>query len=105
MTSSKVCLIIGVGPGTGSALVRKFVTSGYQVAMLARDVPRLARLSSETGVHAFPCDVTDVKALDVMLEKVRGSLGSPSVVVHNAVGGLLATFSRSIPQIWSATFE
>ena len=38
----KVCLITGVGPGTGSALVRRFAEGGYSVAMLARNEERLA---------------------------------------------------------------
>ena len=36
-----VCLISGVGPGTGSALARKFAEGGYRVAMLARSEERL----------------------------------------------------------------
>ena len=31
----KICLITGVGPGTG-ALVRKFAREGYRVAMISR---------------------------------------------------------------------
>ena len=31
----KVCLVTGVGPGTGRALVERFVAGGYAVAMLA----------------------------------------------------------------------
>lgn len=32
-----LAVITGVGPGTGSALVRRFSAGGFQVAMLARD--------------------------------------------------------------------
>ncbi len=30
------CLVIGVGPGTGLACVRRFVDEGYKVSMIAR---------------------------------------------------------------------
>ena len=32
-----VCLISGVGPGTGSALAKRFAEGGYRVALLARN--------------------------------------------------------------------
>ena len=38
--SQPVCLITGVGDGTGIALVRRFARSNYQVAMLARNRDR-----------------------------------------------------------------
>ena len=38
-----ICVITGVGPGTGTALARRFASGGYQVAMLARSAQRLAR--------------------------------------------------------------
>lgn len=31
-----LAVVTGVGPGTGSALVRRFCQGGYRVAMLAR---------------------------------------------------------------------
>jgi len=53
--NNKVCLITGVGPGTGTALVERFVDGGYQAAMLARSVERL-EMQNETipAAHAFP---------------------------------------------------
>ena len=43
--AAKVCVVAGVGPGTGAALSRRFAAGGYRVAMLARDAraPRRAR--------------------------------------------------------------
>ena len=35
--SERVCLVTGVGPGTGAALARRFAAGGYRVAMLARN--------------------------------------------------------------------
>ena len=52
-----VCLISGVGPGTGSALVRRFAAEGYRVAMLARNAQRLAALSEQVS-SAGPMSVT-----------------------------------------------
>ena len=35
--NNKVCLVTGVGEGTGAAIARRFASSGYRVAMLARN--------------------------------------------------------------------
>lgn len=35
---SKVCVVMGVGPGNGEAFLRRFCSEGYQVAMLALPV-------------------------------------------------------------------
>jgi short-subunit dehydrogenase len=88
-----VCLITGVGPGTGAAVARRFAGGGYRVAMLARSTDRLAALEAELpGSRAFACDVGDPGALAGVLEDVRWTLGNPEVVVHNAVSGSFGTF-------------
>ena len=52
---SEVCIITGVGPGTGSALVRRFAAEGYQVAMIARDKQRLIDIQSTVeGARSYP---------------------------------------------------
>jgi short-subunit dehydrogenase len=88
-----VCLITGVGPGTGAAVARRFAGGGYRVAMLARSTDRLAALEAELpGSRAFACDVGDPGALAGVLEDVRWTLGNPEVVVHYAVSGSFGTF-------------
>ena len=88
-----VCLVTGVGPGTGAAVVRRFAAGGYRVAMLARSADRLAALEAELpGSRAFTCDVGDAASLARVLDDVRETLGAPWVVVHNAVAGSFGTF-------------
>ncbi len=94
-----VCLVTGVGPGTGAALVRRFAADGYRVAMLARDVARLEKLEAELpGTAAFPVDVGDLGALRAALARVRAELGAPSVVLHNAVAGGFGSFETVQPE-------
>jgi short-subunit dehydrogenase len=93
-----VCLVTGVGPGTGAAIARRFASGGHRVAMLARDVARLAALEHELpGSRAFPCDVGDAAALATVLDEVRRTVGEPAVVVHNAVSGSFGTFLTADP--------
>ena len=88
-----VCLVTGVGPGTGAAVARRFARGGYRVAMLARSAERLAGLEAELpGSRACACDVGDAGALSRALDDVRATLGDPAVVIHNAVSGSFGTF-------------
>jgi C4-dicarboxylate-specific signal transduction histidine kinase len=69
--SDRVCVVTGVGPGTGAALVRRFAADGYRVAMLARDRDRLEQLAAEIpGAAGFPVDVADLAALRAALAQV-----------------------------------
>ncbi|TFU06286.1 SDR family NAD(P)-dependent oxidoreductase [Polymorphobacter arshaanensis] len=101
-----LAVVTGVGPGTGSSLVRRFVAGGYQVAMIARDVARLDALAAELpDAFAVPCDVTDTAALLAALEAIRQRAGAPEVVVHNAVGGAFADFMEVAPKTLQLNFD
>ena len=101
-----LAIVTGVGPGTGSALVRRFVSEGYQVAMIARDVARLDALAAELpDAFSVPCDVTDTAALHAALEAIRARAGAPEVVVHNAVGGAFADFMEVSPETLQTNFD
>jgi NAD(P)-dependent dehydrogenase (short-subunit alcohol dehydrogenase family) len=97
--SERACVVTGVGPGTGAALVRRFAADGYRVAMLARDADRLAALAREIpGAHAFPVDVADLDALRATLARVRAQLGVPRVLLHNAVAGGFGAYESVKPE-------
>jgi len=103
--SKKVCLITGVGPGTGSALVRRFAQD-YEVAMLARSEERLSGLVDEVDhVHAYPCDVSDTEQLLAVIEQITQDLGPPAVVVHNAVSGAFGSFLEIDPAVLEQNFK
>ncbi len=84
----KVALITGVGPGTGSAIARRFHEGGYRVAALARDAARLDLLKMELpGCLPVICDVADFTALKRAHDQVVAALGPVDVLVHKAVRG------------------
>lgn len=100
--SSPLALVTGVGPGTGSAVVRRFAAGGYRVAMLARNGERLDALAEDiAGTTAAPCDVTDADALARVIDEI----GAPDVVVHNAVGGAFGSFQEIDPDVLRRNFE
>lgn len=99
-------LVTGVGPGTGSAIVRRFVREGYRVAMIARDKARLASLETEMpSARAWPCDVSDGRALLAVLDSIEAEMGPPEVVIHNAVGGAFGSFREVAAETLAANFQ
>src|SRR5213079_3434890 len=98
--------VTGVGPGTGAAIARRFSRGGYAVAMLARSRDRLIALEREIeSARAYPCDVTDEAGLEKTLDAVRADLGTPKVLVHNAVGGAFGNFLAIDPQVLNRNFQ
>jgi short-subunit dehydrogenase len=104
--TNPVAVVTGVGPGTGAAIVRRFAQGGYSVAMLARNQDRLARLESEiANAHAYACDVTDEAQIDSTIAAIRTGLGTPKVLIHNAVGGAFGNFLTIDPQVLNQNFQ
>jgi NAD(P)-dependent dehydrogenase (short-subunit alcohol dehydrogenase family) len=104
--TAPVCLISGVGPGTGSALARRFAEGGYRLALLARNEERLAALVQQLpDAKAYRCDVSDAAQVEAVASAVERDLGSPDVVIHNAVGGAFGKFSEIDPEILNRNFQ
>jgi len=104
--SEKVCVVSGVGPGTGAALTRRFAAGDYRVAMLARNAERLAKLETDiAGAKAYPCDVSDPRQIDAAAAAIERELGSPAVVIHNAVGGAFGSFLEIDPAVLNQNFQ
>ncbi len=104
--TAPVCLISGVGPGTGSALARRFTEGGYRVALLARSEARLAALEKELpNARGYRCDVSDPAQVETAASAVESDLGNPDVIIHNAVGGAFGTFLEIDPQILNRNFQ
>lgn len=104
--AAPICLISGVGPGTGSALARRFAEGGYRVALLARNEARLAALEKELGsARAYQCDVSDPAQVEQVADAVERDLGKPNVVIHNAVGGGWGTFLEIEPSLLNRNFQ
>ena len=104
--SKKICLITGVGPGTGTALVKRFAAGGYTIAMLARSEERLKELVAEVpDTHAFVCDVSDLGVLEKAVARVQKELGEVHTVIHNAVSATLSNYLDLDPSNLRKNFE
>ena len=101
-----VCLITGVGDSTGAALVRRFAAGGYRVAMIARNAVRLKALQDEIDdTQAYVCDLSDLEALALTVAEVRAGLGTPEILVHNAVAHSFEDFLEADPAALERNFR
>ena len=102
----KVCLIAGVGPGTGMECASRFSKGGYQIAMLARDKKRLDSLEKEIDdSHGYECDVSDLDSLVKICKKIKNEMGAPQVLIHNAVKGNFETLLEGEPEWLEVNFR
>lgn len=86
---NNVCVVIGVGPGNGEALVRRFSQEGYRVAMLARSQDYLESLAKAIqDTYAFQYDATDMSQVASTFHNIEKTLGPVSVMLYNAGGGV-----------------
>lgn len=96
--NGRVAAVLGVGPGLGAALARRFAGEGFAVAMMARREEILAEIRQDIdgeGGTALPvsADATDAGTVAAAFGRIRTELGDPEVLIYNAgafqVGGVL----------------
>ncbi|WP_108811722.1 SDR family NAD(P)-dependent oxidoreductase [Sphingorhabdus sp. Alg231-15] len=106
MNSRKpICFITGVGPGTGTAIARRFAKAGYRLALNARDADRLTKLAQEFDDSiVLAADISEPKARQDMLDDLF-QYGVPEVVVNNAVGGTFGTYLEIDPDDLARNFS
>ncbi|MFQ5698229.1 MAG: SDR family NAD(P)-dependent oxidoreductase [Myxococcota bacterium] len=104
--SGRVCVVAGVGPGTGAAVSERFAREGDRVAMLARSSDRLAALAARIeNARPYSVDLCDRDAVERTFETIRGELGSIDVLVHNAADGAFGHFMEIEPKTLERTFQ
>jgi NAD(P)-dependent dehydrogenase (short-subunit alcohol dehydrogenase family) len=100
--NKRVCAVVGVGPGNGAALARRFAAEGFAVALLARSTELTSALAQELpGARAFACDVADGPSMATAFAAIREQMGQVDTLVYNAGSGTWAT----IEQATAADFE
>lgn len=102
MNDKKVCAVVGVGPGNGAALARRFSDDGYAVALLARSTDTTAELvETLADSRAFECDVADAESVARAFAAIRSEMGEVAVLVFNAGSGVFGT----LDEVTAADFE
>ncbi len=103
-----VCTVIGVGPGLGAALARRFAKQ-YAVALVARGEDKLTALAKEiesAGGKAIAVGADVAKAADITaaFDKIRRELGDVDALLYNAAmrpfGKLMETKASTFENTW-----
>lgn len=110
---SKVCTIVGVGPGVGLAVARRFGREGFKLALVARNSEALqgyaAELQQQIGadvqISTYAADVANFSALVETFDKIKAEVGDSDVLVYNAALLQQDKFSSLTPEQLQRAFE
>lgn len=107
----KVAVVLGVEPGLGAAVARRFAGEDFDVALMARREEGLTETRREIeaeGGKALPvsADATDPDSIAAAFGRVRDELGDPEVLVYNAgafqMGGVLEVSPAQFDECFKA---
>jgi NAD(P)-dependent dehydrogenase (short-subunit alcohol dehydrogenase family) len=100
-----VCAVVGIGPGNGAALARRFAAD-HRVALLSRRTDLSSALASELGdARAYGCDVSDEASIDRAFAEVVRDLGPIDTLIYNAGSGSWGTVEEITPASFEATWR
>jgi short-subunit dehydrogenase len=85
----RIVLITGASSGIGAVTARRIGEAEGEVVLVARGREKLeetARAVEKAGgrAHVYPCDLTDLDAIEVMAEQVLSDLGKVDILLNNA---------------------
>jgi NAD(P)-dependent dehydrogenase (short-subunit alcohol dehydrogenase family) len=106
MNDHQIALIVGAGPGLGSALARRFAHHGMRIALARRKAAALAPLVTElnSGARAYACDATSEQDVVRLFAAVQADFGRPHLTVFNAGAfvrkGVLDTSVEEFERCW-----
>ncbi|KAJ4287651.1 hypothetical protein N0V90_012354 [Kalmusia sp. IMI 367209] len=102
--SQEVAVVTGGCSGIGLLLVKRLVLKGVKVAIL--DVQQLPpALQGYAAIKFFACDISDPAAVAGAAEKIKATLGSPSILVNNAGITQPHTILNTSPEYLRKIFE
>jgi NAD(P)-dependent dehydrogenase (short-subunit alcohol dehydrogenase family) len=107
--SKPVAVVVGVGPGTGAALAKRF-SAEYAVALVARRRAELEAVANEIRARGgaaleAPADVTNANEVHAAFEAIRAKLGAPEVLLYNAGSGTWGTIADMTPEAFESTWR
>jgi short-subunit dehydrogenase len=87
--NAPLCVVVGVGPGVGLAVAKRFSAEGFRLALLARNRDRLeesaaALRGAGSEVLTYAADSGDSASLHAAFAQLLQEQGDAAVLVYNA---------------------
>ena len=108
-TNSPVCLVIGAGDATGSAIAKRFAREGFTACVARRNGDKLAPLVAEikaAGGQAigYTCDARLEDPMVNLVNQIEKDVGPIGVAVFNVGGNvrfpIVETTTRVYTKVW-----
>ncbi|KAF2471295.1 dehydrogenase/reductase SDR family member 8 precursor [Lindgomyces ingoldianus] len=81
--NKEIAVVTGGCSGIGLLVVKGLVRKNVKVAVL--DIQQLpVALQGYANIKFFACDITDATAVNTTAERIRATMGSPTILVNNA---------------------
>jgi NAD(P)-dependent dehydrogenase (short-subunit alcohol dehydrogenase family) len=105
LLANKRILITGGGTGLGKGMAQRFLELGAEVYICGRreDVLKttVAELAAKGPIHALPCDVRNLEAVESMIDTIWKQ--SPlDILVNNAAGNFIARTEELSPRAFDS---
>jgi NAD(P)-dependent dehydrogenase (short-subunit alcohol dehydrogenase family) len=105
LLANKRVLITGGGTGLGKAMAHRFLQLGATVYICGRRQEVLeqtaAELSAHGPIHALPCDVRNLDAVEAMIDSIW-SEAPLDILVNNAAGNFIARTEELSPRAFES---
>ena len=105
LLGNKRILITGGGTGLGKGMAHRFLELGATVHICGRREEVLEQtaveLSPKGTVHAIPCDVRSLDAVEAMIDAIW-SEAPLDILVNNAAGNFIARTEELSPGAWNS---
>jgi NAD(P)-dependent dehydrogenase (short-subunit alcohol dehydrogenase family) len=102
---SKRILITGGGTGLGKAMAHRFLELGATVYICGRREDVLQKTAAELApagpIHALPCDVRNLDAVESMIDSIWKA-GPLDILVNNAAGNFIARTEELSPRAFES---
>ena len=81
---NQIAIVTGAGRGIGKAIAEAYAAEGAHVVCAARSVDEIDKVAKTIGGSAIPCDVSDEKSIQSLIDNVVDLHGRIDILVNNA---------------------
>lgn len=106
----KSAIIVGVGPGLGAAIARRFAAAGFATAVASRTASKLDALVAEIATaggqaKAYSCNAASEDDVLTLFEQAEADLGPAGVVAYNASGRVRKPIAEMTAEQFTDTWQ